>query len=149
MDSKEKSLLIQDLRYSIEKEGKGFDYFIEKWKDLNQEDIDSLIQPLLEMCFREMQKDSIPSASYFEFQKICDYFNDRFKPEVKKFTISNSASGNEIVKVFYHLKQMGYITNTNEEIANLISLFFDIKETSALSYLKKPSEQKGVRDLLG
>jgi hypothetical protein len=149
MDSKEKSLLIQNLRYNIEKEGKGFDYFIEKWKDLNQEDIDSLIQPLLEMCFREMQKDSMPSASYFEFQKICDYFNDRFKPEVKKFAIANSTSANEIVKLFMRLKQNGYITNTNEEIAYLISLVFNINENTALSYLKKPSEQVGVRDLLG
>lgn len=149
MDSNEKSLLIQHFRYSIEKEGKGFDYFMEKWKDLNQEDIDSLIKPLLVMCLIEMQKDSIPSASYFEFQRIYNYFNDQFKPEVKKFGMANSASGNEIVKVFYRLKQMGYITNTNEEIAYLISSVFDIKETSALSYLKKPGEQEGVRDLLG
>jgi hypothetical protein len=47
------------------------------------------------------------------------------------------------------LKQNGYITNTNEEIAYLISLVFNINENTALSYLKKPSEQVGVRDLLG
>jgi len=148
MDSKEKADFINHLRYHIKNDNEGYKYFIHKWNQLDEEDINSLKQPLLVMCYQEMLKDEFVSPSYFEFQNVIKFFDDEFIPQAKKINVSNAATSNEIVKIFMRLKQLGYITNTNEEIANLISQIFDIKNSTALSYLKKPSELESVRNLL-
>jgi hypothetical protein len=103
------------------------------------------------MCLNEMQQDKFVDPAYFEFQNIANYLNEsqEYETDVKKFNLSNAAKNNEIVKIFMRLKQLGYITNTNEEIAKLISKVFDIEYGTAISYLKKPGDQKSVRNLLG
>jgi hypothetical protein len=59
MDSKEKADFINHLRYHIKNDNEGYKYFIHKWNQLDEEDINSLKQPLLVMCYQEMQKDDI------------------------------------------------------------------------------------------
>jgi len=151
MDSQEKSDLINHLLNYIRNEKEGYKYFIQKWNQLNEEDINSLKEPLYLMCIKEMQQDKFISSIYFEFQNICHYLleTQEYKPDVKKFNISNTAKDNEIVKIFMRLKQLGIILNTNEEIASLISIVFDIGYKTAYSYLKKPNDQKSVKNLLG
>lgn len=148
MNSEEKSNLINHLRFHIKNNNEGYEYFLKKWEQLDEEDANSLKQPLIVMCYQEMQKEEFITASYFEFQKVTIFFEDEFIPQANKFNISNAATKNEIVKIFMRLKQLGYITNTNEETAKLISIVFDIGYDTALSYLKNPGKQVSVRNLL-
>jgi len=148
MDSIEKANFINHLRFHIKDSNKGFKYFLEKWNELAKEDATSLKEPLIIMCSQELVNNHSISSSYFEFREVIKYFEDEFKPDVKKFNVSNAAKDNEIVKLFLRLKKLGYIVNSNEEIANLISCVFDINEKTALSYLKNPDKQTAVRDLL-
>ena len=151
MDSQEKSNFVNHLRHYIKNEKEGYKYFLQEWNQLNEEDINSLKGPLYVMCIYEMQQDKFVEPAYFEFQDIANYLieSKEYKPDVKKFNISNAAKDNEIVKIFMRLKNLNYITNTNEEIASLISKVFDIEYGTAHSYLKKPNDQKSVRNLLG
>ena len=149
MDSKEKADFINHLRYHIKNDKEGYKYFIQKWEQLDENNIKSLKGPLIDMCIQEMQKEEYVTAAYFEFQNVVTYFQDVFKTEVRKFNISNAAKKNEIVKIFIRLKDLRYISNSNEEMAHLISQVFDIKYSTAYSYIKNPSDQKSVRNLLG
>jgi len=148
MDSIEKANLINHLRFHIKDSNKGFKYFLEKWNELNEEDADSLKEPLLIMCVLEMQNDHSISSVYFEFQDVIKYFENDLKPNVNKFKLKQGIKDIEIVKLFQRLKALKYILNTNEETAALISHIFEIKYDTALSYLKKPSELSAVNDLL-
>lgn len=148
MDSERKSDFIGHLRYNIKDTSKGYKYFLDKWSELNEEDADSLKEPLLIMCVQEMQNDHSISSAYFEFQNVVKYFENDLKPIVNKFLLKDSIKDIEIVKLFVRLKGLKYILSTNEETAALISLVFDIKFQTALSYLKKPGELEGVYDLL-
>lgn len=149
MDSKEKADFINHLRYHIKNDKEGYKYFVKKWNQLDEDNINSLKNPLIDMCIQEMQKEEYVTAAYFEFQNVVTYFQGEFKTEVRKFNISNAAKKNEIVKIFIRLKDLRYISNSNEEMAHLISIVFDIKYTTALSYINKPSKQVSVRNLLG
>lgn len=148
MDSQRKSDFIGHLRYNIKDTSKGYKYFLKKWSELNEEDAESLKEPLLIMCVQEMQIDHSISSAYFEFQDVIKYFENELKPNVNKFMLKDGIKDIEIVKLFLRLKGLKYILSTNEETAALISLVFDIKFQTALSYLKKPSELEGVHDLL-
>lgn len=150
MDSKEKSNFINKLRLAIANGENGIEYFMEKWKNINETDRLSLTDPLLLMCHREMQQDTYISSIYFEFQNIVQYIIDtqEFKTDVKKFNLSNTAKAIDIVNIFHKLKRNNYITNTNEETAQLISIVFDIKYTTAYSYLKDNKKFESIRNLL-
>jgi hypothetical protein len=148
MNSIEKANFINHLRFNIKDSSKGFKYFLEKWGELKEEDADSLKEPILIMCVLEMQNDYSISSAYFEFQDVIKYFENDLKPNVNKFKIKQGIKDIEIVKLFQRLKALNHILSTNEETAALISLVFDIKFQTALSYLKKPSELDGVYDLL-
>ena len=151
MNSEEKSKFVQHLIYHIKDTSKGFNYFIEKWMNLDKEEIESLKTPLLTMCLKEMEIINQLSDSYFEFQKVSNYLieNGEYKPDIKKFNLTNGTSDKAIVKLFMKLDDLGFINNTNEEIANLVSQVFDIKYTTALSYLKNPNQMEKTKDLLG
>jgi hypothetical protein len=151
MDSKEKSELVQHLIYHIKDTTKGFDYFLEKWEKLDKEDIESIRNPLLMLCINEMNNPKDFSKSYFEYQKVSDYLieNEEYKPDTKKFVVKNGVSNKAIVKLFMKLDNYGYIDNTNEEIAKLISLIFDINYKTALSYLNNPNQMQKTKDLFG
>ncbi len=150
MDSKEKSNFINKLRLAITNGENGIEYFMEKWKELNEMDKLSLSDPILLMCHREMQQDTYISSIYFEFQNIVQYIIDtqEYKTDVKKFNLSNTAKAIDIVYIFHKLKRNNYITNTNEETAQLISIVFDIKYKTAYSYLKDNKKFESIRNLL-
>lgn len=150
MDSIEKSNFITKLRLAIINGENGLEYFIEKWKQINEIDKISLSDPLLLMCHREMQQDTYISSTYFEFQNIVQYIIDtqEYKTDVKKFILSNSAKAIDIVNIFFKLKRNNYIENTNEETAQLISIIFDIRYTTAYSYLKDHKKFDSARNLL-
>jgi len=148
MNSTEKSKLVQHLIYHIKDISKGFDYFLEKWKQLEKEDIESIKNPLIFLCQNEMSN-NIFSESYFEYEKVLNYLieNDEYKPDIKKFNLTNATSDKAIVKIFMKLDDLGIINNTNEEIANLISIVFDINYKTALSYLNNPNQMQKTKDL--
>jgi hypothetical protein len=83
MDSKEKSNFINKLRLAIANGENGIEYFMEKWKNINETDRLSLTDPLLLMCHREMQQDTYISSIYFEFQNIVQYIIDTLVKEFK------------------------------------------------------------------
>jgi hypothetical protein len=151
MNSEEKSKLVQHIIYHVKDTSKGFEYFLEKWGELDNEDIESLKTPLLTMCLKEMEIVNQLSDSYFEFQKVSNYLieNGEYIPEIKKFNLTNGTSDKAIVKLFMKLDDLGIINNTNEEIANLVSQVFDIKYKTALSYLNNPNQMDKTKDVLG
>lgn len=151
MTSQEKSIFIQQMRYRIKEEDKGYQYFFERWNELSEEDKESLKDPILIMCLRENQIDDGPSKNYFEFQDVIKFLSieDEYKPDIKKFVVKNGASDKSIVKLFMKLDDLGYIDNTNEEIAKLVSIIFDINYKTALSYLNNPNQMEKTKDLLG
>lgn len=69
MDSKEKSNFITKLRLAIINGENGLEYFIEKWKQINEIDKISLSDPLLLMCHREMQQDTYMSNVSIKWTK--------------------------------------------------------------------------------
>jgi len=148
MNSTEKSKLVQNLVYHIKDISKGFNYFLEKWKQLEKEDIESIKNPLIFLCQNEMSN-YIFSESYFEYEKVLNYLieKDEYKPDIKKFNLTNATSDKAIVKIFMKLDDLGIINNTNEEIAKLISHVFDINYKTALSYLNNPNQMQKTKDL--
>jgi len=150
MNSEEKSKFVQHIIYHIKDTSKGFDYFIEKWKELDKEDIESIKNALMSLCQIEIVNNNF-SESYFEYEKVFNYLieNEEYKPDIKKFNLTNGTSDKAIVKLFMRLKNSGNINNTNEEIANLISHVFDIKYKTALSYLNNPNQMDKTKNLPG
>ena len=150
MNSEEKSNFINKLRIGITEGEDKLEFFIEKWKEFNDIDKESLSMPLLEMCIKEMRSDNYKSKAYFEFQNIVLHIkeNQEYKSDIKMFNLSNAVKANEIVKIFMRLKNNGYIDNTNEDTATLICKIFDIKYETAYSYLKNPEKLDKTRDIL-
>jgi hypothetical protein len=150
MDSKEKSNFINHLRFHVKDSNKGFKYFLEKWNELTNDDADTLKEALKAMCIQELSKEDSISSSFFEFEQVLNYVNElnTYFPETKKFLLSNGAKDKSIVKVFMELKNRGFINNTNEEIAKLVSLVFNIKQDTAYRYLKNPGSMSKTKDLL-
>ena len=91
------------------------------------------------------------STQYFEYQNILKYLIDsgEYKPDIRKFTMTNAVKAKEIVKIFMRLNKSNYIRNTNEEIAMLISTMFEIDYKLAYNYLKNPGKTDTTKDLLG
>ena len=106
--------------------------------------------PLLMLCINEIDKINNFSESYFEYQKVSKYLieNAEYKPDIKKFTMTNAVNGKEIVKIFMRLNKLNYIHNTNEEIAKIVSTVFEIKYTTAYNYLKNPKNMDNTKDIL-
>ena len=148
MNSTEKSKLLQHLIYHIKDISKGFNYFLEKWEKLDKEDVESLKYPLITLCQTEILNNNF-SESYFEYEKVLNYLieKDEYKPDIKKFNLTNATSDKAIVKIFMKLDDLGIINNTNEEIAKLISHVFDINYKTALSYLNNPNQMQKTKDL--
>ena len=117
MNSEEKSNFINKLRIGITEGEDKLEFFIEKWKEFNDIDKESLSMPLLEMCIKEMRSDNYKSKAYFEFQNIVLHIkeNQEYKSDIKMFNLSNAVKANEIVKIFLELKKRKYIDNTNED----------------------------------
>ncbi len=150
MDSTEKANFINNLRFHIKNSNKGFEYFLEKWNELSKENRDSLKLALKIMCMQEMNNVDTITSSFFEFEKVSKYIDESetYFPDTEKFLTQNGANDKAIVKLFMELRSRGFIDNTNEEIAKLISNVFNIKYSTAYKYLKNPSEMGKTKNLL-
>ena len=150
MDSQEKSNFVNHLRFHVKDSNKGFKYFLEKWNELAKEDADALKNALKAMCMQELSKEDYISSSFFEFEQVYNYIDkkENYYPDTNKLTLANGASDKAIVKIFKQLKTSGYIDNTNEETAKIVSMVFNIKYDTALRYLKNPGDMSKTKNLL-
>jgi hypothetical protein len=66
-----------------------------------------------------------------------------------KFILSDTIKDIQIAKLFYDLKSHGYIENTIEELATLVSNLFGLKYSTIYSYLNDPKKLIKTKPLFG
>lgn len=116
--------------------------FIERWNTYD-EDLKKLLKPqVYRYCQDEASKESI-SIKTFALQAIILFLLDEFPDDLPKSKLKLTTNINDvdIAKLFYTLKQRGYISSTNEEIAFNVAYMFDLNENTILSYLSDPNNK--------
>lgn len=130
----------------------GYNNFLKKWRELDQESKAILRGLIMEYCAERyaFKGEFEPALNRWDFtneelriacSKIYHYLHDELngKPNFTKLKLGKNINVKDIAAIFKLLKSTGYITNSLEEISEVILNSFNVKSNSTISkYLDNP-----------
>ncbi len=122
----------------------GYQAFIERWEGY-EDDLKKLLKPQIYRYCHEDPSGEDVSIKTFVLQAILNFLLEEYPDDLPKSKLKLTTNINDvdIAKLFYTLKQKGYIANTNEEIASNIANMFNLNENTIFSYLSDPKNKMG------
>ena len=159
MDIKKLSLFFEEVNSLMAENTKlGFEFFIEEWPKLDNDDR-RILAPILGVNIgTHIAEENISIEDRLHWAAIA-HFADRMVANGKfiedednqifpRLTLDSDIYGNQITLIFRDLKAKGVITSTDELIAEAISIIFPIEQSTAYKDLTEPKRTQKVTKLI-
>jgi len=130
---------------------KGLRYFKQRWTVLGLEEREILKFFLARYITSLLLENTISVEIQMHWVAILNAMNretEEYEPRGKLIK-TKKISSLQIAKLFYDLKNSGYISNTLEEISDLVSDIFDLNESTIFTYLNEPNRFSKAKPLFG
>ena len=151
MNFKESSKLLIEIKSQIEIDSeKGYKHFIKVWEKLDGDSKRLLKYPILKICYEAITANPNITEIKVCYQAVLLYLDDENPVENRnlKFNLTSSINDVDVAKLFYTLKNRGYISNTLEELSEIISNVFGLNDNTIFSYLSDPQKMAKAKLLI-